>query len=53
MDLFRQDVSWRIGPDEVLCKVDALMDWFHFLPILERVLGRSGVEPRGYDTNFD
>ena len=49
MDLFSQDVSARIGQDNVLSKVNALMDWGQFLPILGRGLSRSGAGPQGYD----
>ena len=47
MDLFSEDVSARLGSDDVLSKVDALMDWRQFSPILKRGLGRSGVGPQG------
>jgi IS5 family transposase len=33
----------------VLSKIDALLDWPAFLPILKRGLGRSGLGPQGYD----
>ncbi len=49
MDLFSQDVSWRVGSDDVLSKVDGLMDLSHFLPILDRGIGRSRLGPQGYD----
>ena len=49
MDLFSQDVSARIGQDNVLSKVNTLMDWGRFSPILKRGLGRSGAGPQGYD----
>lgn len=49
MDLFSQDVSARIGEDDTLSKVNALMDWGGFLPILKRGLRRSGAGPQGYD----
>ncbi len=39
----------RIGVDDALAKIDALMDWSWFSPILKRGLGRSGVGPQGYD----
>jgi len=39
----------RIGADVVLAKIDALMDWGAFSPILTRGLGRSGEGPPGYD----
>ena len=49
MDLFTQEAAERIGGDDVLSKVDALLDWEAFAPILQRGLGRSGVGPQGYD----
>ncbi len=49
MDLFLREAADRIGDDDVLAKVDALMDWGAFGPILKRGLGRSGVGPQGYD----
>ncbi|MCY3984688.1 MAG: transposase [Roseovarius sp.] len=32
-----------------MSKIDALMDWPSFLPILRRGLRRSGIGPQGYD----
>ena len=49
MDLFLHEASERIGSDDVLVKIDTLMDWSAFLPILKRGLGRSGEGPAGYD----
>ena len=49
MDLFSQDVSARIGSDDTLTKIDALMNWTAFLPILRRGLKRSKLGPQGYD----
>lgn len=49
MDLFLQKATERIGVNYALSKIDALMDWASFSPILERGLGRSGVGPQGYD----
>ena len=49
MDLFLREAADRIGDDDVLSKIDALMDWRSFSPILERGLGRSGAGPAGYD----
>ena len=49
MDLFLREATARIGADDALAKVDALMDWPSFLPILKHGLGRSGVGPQGYD----
>ena len=49
MDLFLREAADRIGADDVLAKIDALMDWGAFSPILKRGLGRSGEGPPGYD----
>lgn len=49
MDLFLREAADRIGSDDVLAKIDALMDWRSFSPILTRGLGRSGEGPAGYD----
>ena len=49
MDLFLQETADRIGDDDVLAKIDALIDWGAFLPTLTRGLGRSGDGPPGYD----
>ena len=49
MDLFLREATERIGVNYALSKIDALMDWASFSPILERGLGRSGVGPQGYD----
>lgn len=49
MDLFFREAADRIGDDDVLAKVDALLDWPAFSPILIRGLGRSGIGPQGYD----
>ena len=32
MDLFLQEAADRIGDDDVLAKIDALIDWVHFHP---------------------
>ena len=49
MDLFLREAVARIGADDVLSKIDALMDWRAFVPVLRRGLGRSGSGPAGYD----
>ena len=49
MDLFLCEATERIGADDVLSKIDVLMDWQSFSPILKRGLGRSGVGPQGYN----
>lgn len=48
MDLFLREATERIGADDALAKIDELMDWASFLPILKRGLGRSGFGPQGY-----
>ncbi len=49
MDLFLREAADRIGDNDVLAKIDALLDWRAFGPILKRGLGRSGIGPQGYD----
>ena len=49
MNLFLQEAAGRIGEDDVLARIDRLIDWRAFLPILKRGLGRSGLGPQGYD----
>lgn len=49
MDLFLRKAADRIGADDALTKVDALMNWRAFGPILQRGLKRSGAGPQGYD----
>ena len=49
MDLFLREATYRIGSDNVLVKIDALLDWPSFSLILKRGLGRSGAGPQGYD----
>lgn len=38
MDLFLREAIERIGADDALAKIDALIDWPSFLPILKRGL---------------
>ena len=38
MDLFLREAAERIGADDALTKVDALMTWQAFGPILQRGL---------------
>jgi len=40
MDLFLREAADRIGADDVLVQIDALMDWGAFSAILRRGLGR-------------
>ena len=49
MDLFLREAADRIGDDDVLSKIDALLDWRAFSRILTRGLKRSGIGPQGYD----
>ena len=51
MDLFLREASDRIGDDDVLAKINTLMDWSAFSPILKRGFlgGGSGEGPPGYD----
>ena len=39
MDLFLREATERIGTDDALAKIDALIDWRLFSPILKRGLG--------------
>lgn len=39
----------RIGDDDVLRKIDTLINWWAFSPILKRGLKRTGIGPQGYD----
>ena len=49
MDLFLREAADRIGADDVLRKIDRLMNWQSFLPILKRGMKRTGIGPQGYD----
>ena len=49
MELFLREAADRIGADDALTKVEALMNWRAFGPILQRGLKRSGAGPQGYD----
>ena len=49
MDLFLRKAADRIGTDDALTKVEALMTWRAFGPILQRGLKRYGTGPQGYD----
>jgi IS5 family transposase len=41
MDLFLREAADRIGGDDVLSRIDALMDWRAFSPVLTRGLKRQ------------
>ena len=49
MNLFLREAADRIGAEDALTKVDALMTWRAFGSILQRGLKRSGAGPQGYD----
>ena len=49
MDLFLREAADWVGADDALTKIDALMTWRAFGPILQLGLKRSGAGPQGYD----
>ena len=49
MDIFSYESSRRIGDQNVLRKVDALLDWSAISVHLKRSLERSGLGPQGYE----
>ena len=49
MDLFLREAADRIGADDVLRKIDRLMNWQSFLPILKRGLKRTGIGPHTHE----
>jgi IS5 family transposase len=49
MDLFLREAADLIGDEDVLSKINALLDWRAFSPILKHGLGRSRIGPQGYD----
>ena len=48
MDIFSYESARRIGDQNVLRKVDALMDWSAISVLLKNGLKRSGRGPEGY-----
>jgi hypothetical protein len=46
MDIFIYESARRVGDQNVLRKVDALMDWSLVLPLLKSGLNRSGLGPQ-------
>jgi IS5 family transposase len=48
MDIFSYESARRIGDQNVLRKVDALMDWSAISVLLKNDLKRSGFGPQGY-----
>ena len=49
MDIFFHEARHRIDADDVLNKIDVLLDWEAFFPILKGGLKRSKRGPTGYD----
>ena len=49
MDLPLRGAAERIGAEDSLAKIDALMDWPSFSLIVQRGLGRFGNGPQGYE----
>lgn len=49
MDLFDYESRRRVGEDNVLRKIDALVDWGRISGLLKGGLKRSGLGPQGYD----
>ena len=49
MDLFSFEGARRIGPENVLMKVSALVDWRRMGTVLDRAKLRSGLGAQGYD----
>ena len=49
MDIFSYESARRIGDQNVLRKVDMLMDWSAISGLLQGGLKRSGLGPQGYD----
>jgi len=49
MDVFSCESAGRIADQNVLSKVDTLLDWSLVFPLLKSGLNRSGLGPHGYD----
>jgi hypothetical protein len=49
MDLFSFEGARRIGPENVLMKVSALVDWDRIAVVLDRAKLRSGLGAQGYE----
>ncbi len=49
MELFLREATDRIGIDDPLFRIDALLDWSAFSAILKRGLGRSGLGPSAFE----
>ena len=46
MDIFSYEIARRIGDQNVLRKVDALLDWSLVFLLLKSSLNRSGLGPQ-------
>ena len=49
MDIFSYEASRRVGSDDVLSKIDQLLDWRLIRQLLKDTLERSRLGPAGYD----
>ena len=49
MDVFSCESAGRIADQNVLSKVDTLLDWSLVFPLLKSGLNRSGLGPTGSD----
>ena len=49
MDIFFHEARHRIEADDTLSKIDRMLEWSAFLPILKQGLKRSRFGPAGYD----
>ena len=49
MDPFSFEAGRRTGDDNVLRKIDVLVDWDRISSLLRKGLNRSGIGPQGYD----
>ena len=49
MDVFSCESAGRIADQNVLRKVDTLLDWSLVFPLLKSGLNRWGLGPHGYD----
>ncbi|NOX73314.1 MAG: transposase [Alphaproteobacteria bacterium] len=49
MNIFSYESAHRIGDQNVLRKVDALLDWASISALLTRGMKRSGLGPHGYE----
>lgn len=49
MDIFMYETRHRIDEDDLLQKIDKLLNWSRFRALLQEGLGRSHLGPSGYD----